>query len=171
MSDHVTPEMVRELFQYEDGALYWRNPRGRMSRGPLGSKSGDKRKPGGQRLQVQVKAPDGRRSAVYIHRAVWAWHHGHWPTKHIDHINGDVNDNRIENLRDVTSGENSQNRRVRGVTLESRKVERPWRARIMVNGRSINLGYFDTEQEALDEYQRAKLVYHDAWATGQAKVA
>lgn len=171
MSDHVTPELVRELFRYEDGALYWRNPRPKCTTGPVGSRAGDKSKPGGQRLQVQVKTPAGRRTALYVHRAVWAWHHGEWPDGQVDHINGDVNDNRIENLRVVDQQANSQNVRRAGVTYEKRKVERPWRARIMVNGRSISLGYYDTKAEASAEYERAKLVYHEAYRTGVGKVA
>lgn len=171
MSEHVTPQMIRDLFRYEDGSLYWRNPGPKSSRGPVGSRTGEKSKPGGQRLQVQIKLGCGRRTAVYVHRAVWAWHHGVWPDMQVDHINGDVNDNRIENLRLVTNSENLQNVRRGGVTFESRKVERPWRARIMINGRNISLGYFDTEREARDEYQRAKLVYHPAWVTGVARAS
>lgn len=157
----LTAERLRELVVYRDGELFWRNPAGRMKREALGAPAGH-----GRRLQTPI---DG--TAHYIHRLIWLYHHGRWPSEQIDHINGDKLDNRIENLREVTNGENAQNRRIRGVTLERRKAERPWRARIMVNGRSISLGYFDTEQEALDEYQRAKLVYHEAWVTGIAQAA
>lgn len=154
----LTPERVRELVVYRDGKLFWRNPTSNMKRSALGAKAGH-----GGRLQTSIEG-----SAHYIHRLVWVYHHGYWPTKQIDHINGDKLDNRIENLREVTNGENAQNRKVRGVSFDHRKVERPWRARIMVNGRSISLGYFDTEQEALNEYQRAKLVYHEPFVTGIA---
>lgn len=62
-----------------------------------------------------------------------------------------------------------QNRRIRGVTYERRASK--WRARIMVDGRSISLGYYATEAEALAEYQRAKLIYHEAYRTGIAAAA
>jgi hypothetical protein len=171
MSDHVTPARIRDLFVCRDAGLYWRNPTDRATRGPVGSRTGDKSKPGGQRLQVQIKLADGRRTAVYVHRAVWAWHHDEWPVGQVDHINGDVDDNRIENLRVVTNSENSQNVRRSGVTFEQRKVERPWRARIMVNGRSISLGYHDSRAEAEAEYERAKLVYHPAYHSGVGRAA
>ena len=51
----------------------------------------------------------GRRTVVGMHRAIWAWHHGCFPTLQIDHINGDGMDNRIENLREVTASENQRN--------------------------------------------------------------
>ena len=42
------------------------------------------------------------------HRAVWAVVHGRLP-RQIDHINGDKTDNRIENLREVSPGDNNLN--------------------------------------------------------------
>ena len=46
---------------------------------------------------------------VYMHHAVWAVCKGRWPEQQIDHVNGDVTDNRIENLREVTPSENKLN--------------------------------------------------------------
>ena len=51
----------------------------------------------------------GRRTVVGMHRAIWAWHHGCFPTLQIDHINGNGFDNRIENLREVSGSENMRN--------------------------------------------------------------
>ena len=45
---------------------------------------------------------------VYLHHAVWAVCKGRWPVQ-LDHVNGDVTDNRIENLREVTPSENKLN--------------------------------------------------------------
>jgi hypothetical protein len=46
---------------------------------------------------------------VSAHTVVWAWVHGRWPQNEIDHINGKRNDNRIDNIRDVTHAENTRN--------------------------------------------------------------
>lgn len=46
---------------------------------------------------------------VQMHRAAWALFYGRWPTE-IDHLNGIKTDNRICNLREVSSSENNQNR-------------------------------------------------------------
>lgn len=158
-TDHtLTGARLRALTEYRNGHLYWRNPTSRQTAGPIGWPSGHR-----GRLQVEIGG-----TARYVHRLIWLYHHDEWPAAQIDHMNGDMHDNRIENMRVVGNGENAQNRRVRGVTFERRKQARPWRARIMVDKRSVSLGYFDTEAEALAEYQRAKLLYHPPFATGIA---
>ncbi len=43
------------------------------------------------------------------HRIVWLWNTGSFPKYEIDHINHDKADNRMENLRDVPTSENSKN--------------------------------------------------------------
>lgn len=47
---------------------------------------------------------------VKMHRVAYALHHGEWPIGQIDHINRDRADNRICNLRDVSTRENALNR-------------------------------------------------------------
>ena len=46
---------------------------------------------------------------IQLHHAVWAVCKGRFPERQIDHVNGDKRDNRIENLREVTSSENHLN--------------------------------------------------------------
>ena len=46
---------------------------------------------------------------VLMHRAVWAWHNGHFPTMQLDHIDLDPTNNKIDNLREVTPSENMRN--------------------------------------------------------------
>lgn len=50
-----------------------------------------------------------RQVFVRLHHAVWAVCNGRFPERQIDHVNGDKRDNRIENLREVTSSENHLN--------------------------------------------------------------
>jgi len=45
----------------------------------------------------------------YVHRLAWLLSYGEWPSEYIDHLNRDKSDNRLENLRIVSSGENSRN--------------------------------------------------------------
>lgn len=50
----------------------------------------------------------------YVHRLIWTYFYGDYPEGEqplIDHINGKKADNRIENLRVSSSGENSRNRK------------------------------------------------------------
>jgi hypothetical protein len=44
-----------------------------------------------------------------VHRLIWMWVHGKWPDGDIDHINGNRQDNRWENLRVVSRTENLRN--------------------------------------------------------------
>jgi len=74
----------------------------------------------------------------------------------IDHINGDRTDNRLENLRVVTSRENNQNlsRHRKGMLVGASKRGNSdtWRSYIKVNGKTRHLGQFKTEKEASDRY-------------------
>ena len=51
----------------------------------------------------------GEKKHLNYHWAVWAWHHGCFPTKQLDHIDLDPTNNRIENLREVNASENNMN--------------------------------------------------------------
>lgn len=65
-----------------------------------------------------VEAPSGYPGAKYAglytyeHRAIWWLHYGYLPSKdfHIHHINGDIKDNRIENLEAVSRKEHSKHK-------------------------------------------------------------
>lgn len=78
----------------------------------------------------------------------------------VDHINRNGLDNRRENMRLATRSQNLANcrrrkskRQYKGVY--SPKHTRKWRARIRVQGRTIHLGYFDTEAAAARAYNCA----------------
>ena len=51
----------------------------------------------------------GKKRHIFIHTIVWTLCHGEIPRLTIDHINGNRQDNRIENLRDVSQSENQLN--------------------------------------------------------------
>ena len=77
----------------------------------------------------------------------------------IDHINGIRDDNRIENLRKVTQQQNTFNKtKSKGYTWH--KGVKKWMAQIMLNKKTIYLGYFNTEEDAHEAYESAKKVYH-----------
>ena len=74
----------------------------------------------------------------------------------IDHINGNKIDNRIENLRLVTTRKNQQNRKThragRLVGATYLKERNYWQSDIAIDKTRIRLGYYKTEQEAHRAY-------------------
>lgn len=77
----------------------------------------------------------------------------------VDHINGDIRDNRRCNLRLCSNKENVRHRSgVKGWYLE-RKSGRYF-SRITVNGKIIHLGMFATKDEATAAYRVASKKYH-----------
>ena len=162
----LTAARLRELLRYEpDGTLHWRviTDPVRQKVGPLGAPAGH-----GGRLQMRL---DGH--GQYMHRLVWLYHHGDWPSAQVDHINGDKRDNRIENLRLANTAENTQNRLPRklGAYFDKNKKARPWRAKIMVDGQCIELGHYDTQAEAQAAYLAAKRELHPFYVSGIGRAA
>lgn len=106
---------------------------------------------------------DGK--AFPAHRVIWAMHYGAWPKNQIDHINGDSRDNRIVNLRDVTTSVNAQNTKLMknnksGVCgVYWRVADKRWIARICVNRKIIDLGRFTQKQDAIARRKAAELEY------------
>ena len=100
------------------------------------------------------------------HRVAWALHTGAWPAGEIDHINGVRHDNRISNLRDVPRALNRQNvlraRADNRVGIPGVKKTRSgaFEARIVISGRYLHLGTFDTPATAHEAYVSAKRRHH-----------
>lgn len=107
---------------------------------------------------------DGR--YYYAHRLAFVFMCGRFPTKIVDHINGNPIDNRWCNLREATMSQNHANRR----PLSSKKMKGAsrcrdkWRACIQVNGKSIHLGTFETEADAHEAYSISAQKYFGQYA-------
>ena len=78
------------------------------------------------------------------------------PKSQVDHIDRDKYNNFVSNLRVVTHSQNQFNRNAKGYC----KQGKGWQSHIMVNKKSIYLGYFEKEEDASKCYQDAKLIYH-----------
>ena len=92
---------------------------------------------------------------VLAHRVVFALVHGFWPTKQIDHINGDRLDNRPCNLRQVSPLENNRNTKRRSDNTSGHtgvvwsKLRQKWIATIHCNGKPVHLGIFADKHAAI----------------------
>lgn len=96
---------------------------------------------------------------VLGHRLAWYLYYGKLPNKFIDHIDGCRTNNRIDNLRDVTSQQNHfNNTKAKGYRVE--KTTGLFRAYIALNRKQINLGVYKTVEEARSAYLEAKKKYH-----------
>lgn len=146
---------LSELLEYDaaSGLLTWVSPTShRVSVGDVAG-SDDK-----GHLIVGI---DGVK--IYAHRVAWAMHFGEWPDNFIDHIDGDVTNNAISNLRVATHAENMANSKksirnssgFKGVHFH--KQSKKWRARIRANGAHHSLGLFDAPEEAHMAYMDAAL--------------
>ena len=98
-------------------------------------------------------------------RLAWFYAYGTWPVNHMDHMNGNRADDRIENLRDVSRAENMENIRVaykRNKTgyLGVSKHRSKFRAHIKARGMMIRIGLYDTAEEAHAAYLRVKRKLH-----------
>ena len=103
MADQIiSQEYLREIFDYKDGQLIWKLPRSKIQ---VGQKTGHLNFHGYLNTKL-----DGKNYRT--HRLIFMWHYGYLP-KQIDHINGIKDDNRIENLREVSDSENSYNQNLK----------------------------------------------------------
>lgn len=93
-------------------------------------------------------------------------------SRQCDHINGDYLDNRRINLRIVTPSQNMANRGVtqrgiystkyKGITYEPSRNK--WKAHLSFNGKTYNLGRFNTQEEAAAAYNDGAKKYFGEFA-------
>lgn len=104
-----------------------------------------------RRIRTNGRLPNGRRMFA-LHQLVMGF-----PPGLIDHINGDVFDNRRENLRLANKSGNRANakpngdRRFKGVTRNRHR----WEACLFRDGKRRYLGLFPTEEAAALAYDAA----------------
>jgi hypothetical protein len=112
---------------------------------------------------------------MLAHRMAWLMATGEDPgDRMVDHINGDCLDNRIENLRLADHSQNGANARrhsrntsgLKGASkvLKKGKWTGRWQASITVRNKQINLGYFDTVENAHAAYLAAAQKHHGEFA-------
>jgi HNH endonuclease len=102
-----------------------------------------------------------------VHRLIWFYMTGAWPKDQIDHINGIKDDNKWNNLREATNGQNAINKAsfsklgIKGVRIDPKyKYKTKYIAQITTNKKVICLGRFDTIEEASNSYNEAAKKYH-----------
>lgn len=152
----LTKAFLDEAFVYKDGFLFWKErPSHHFAeewiRGAFNKRFAHKQAGYSRNGYRFVDFPLAKK--VGVHRIVFVLHHGFVPET-VDHIDGDTNNNRVENLRAATRRQNSMNTTtpsrntsgVKGVSFH--KNTNKWAAFVRVDGRQVHLGVFASIDEA-----------------------
>lgn len=155
MSD-LTQDLLHELFEYRDGDLIRKvSP---QHNAPVGSVAGTVRRDGYRDIRINAKS-------YLTHRLIFLMHHGYLP-QFIDHIDNNRSNNRIENLRPATNGENSWNQAItslntsgfKGVSWD-KKAQR-WRVQVGNDSKKHWGGYYNTAEEANEAAMKLREKLH-----------
>lgn len=151
---------LHERFYVNNGILYYRNKLKANGKGSLfnGKEAGCVGTRGYRQVKYKYKMYPVHRIIYMIETGVMLEN-----GMHIDHINGDRLDNRIENLRVVTCVENCRNAKMPSNNTSGvngvHKYKRKWKAMITVDFRLIYLGLFSTLEEAIKARKLADIKY------------
>lgn len=146
----LTQEYLKTILKYENGNLIWIKTSNYHKR-RIGTVSGYKRPDGYMQIRIKDKS-------YLLHRLVWLYHNGEFPTKDLDHINFNTKDNRIENLREATKSENQWNIGItkqntsgfKGVSYDKRRGT--WNSAVTIKSKKKYLGAYKTPEEAGEVY-------------------
>jgi hypothetical protein len=154
----ITQKILKELFEYKDGHLFWKKSR-------IASKSG---LPAGcEKSYRWIKI---NRKLYPEHRLVWMYHYGIFPEKQLDHINRVKTDNHIENLREVTASQNCLNKASNKNTSSKKKnitfhkKTNKWQVNIWLNKKLKHLGLYRHIDIAETIAKLARHKYHGEFA-------
>jgi hypothetical protein len=169
-------EYLHECFYYRRGKLFWKwrplhhfnedRYRKIFNKKYVGSEAGVTKDHGksGYRHIINIDYISYKR-----YRIIFVMFNGNF-SEEIDHINGDPLDDRIENLRESTRGQNSMNsslqeRRIgefKGVSLI--KKNNKYKARLKLYGKEIHIGCFHSKEDAHKAYCEAARKYFGEFA-------
>ena len=151
----LTQNDLDTYFRYdeENGKVFWKAKRGRSTR--IGKEAGTIDNKGYRSIYFN-KIP------YLAHRLIWRIHYGEWPKNEIDHINRIPADNRIANLRVVTSLMNCQNRTISKNNTSGypgvywNKKNDNWYVSISIHNKQKCVGYFKTKDDAIEARKNAE---------------
>ena len=154
----LTQEEAHRLFEYKDGLLFWKE-RPKYSRKPKGDmQAGTASGHGYKKITFNQKQ-------FYVHQLIFLMQHGYIPDL-IDHIDGDTNNNKVENLRVSNHSFNACNSKTRSDNTSGHKgvvwskACQKWMARVQFQNKSKHLGVFEDFEFACLVADEARSFYH-----------
>lgn len=167
--DEIPP--FKEMFEYKNGELFWKiRPVSHFCDSRVcamfNSRYFGKRAGHINKGYVEIFLNKKR---IGVHRIVFAMFNGRIPTM-VDHIDGDKQNNKIENLRECTESQNQHNRRIyanntsgiKGVYWN--KSANKWQVSIGINGILKHIGCFSSITDAANARRQAAEKYHGEFA-------
>jgi len=166
----LTQKIVRDLLDYdpETGVLTWKKRDVKYFKSDRDFKIWNTRYSGKKAFMAKNKEGyfHGKifMKTCLAHRIIFLHYYGFFP-KETDHINRVRHDNRISNLREVTSQQNSRNQSMSkknssGVTgVHWCNTDKKWVAKIGIDGRMKHLGAFIEKRFAIGFRKCAEIRY------------
>lgn len=166
---------LHECFSYrEDGALIWKTRPIEHFNGNARSCTNWNRKNAGRRAgsingwvrRVITVRYAGQTNKTHASRVIWAMFNGRWPNQLIDHRDRNTLNDRIENLREATRGQNSMNRAPSSGGLFSgvKKEGKYFVARVKRNYAYVFVEKFQNKDEAIIACAAAREKFHGEFA-------
>lgn len=166
MNQELTQEYLKSILHYnpDTGVFIWKvNIYSGMNYNICHIKFGDIANSISSHGYIRISINKKRYQA---HRLAWLYVYGEFPKDQIDHVNHIKTDNRIANLRCVSSQENNKNSSKRKdntsghVGVVWHKHLNKWQAQIKVNQKNIYLGLFEDLSEAIGARKQAEINYN-----------
>ena len=154
-------ENIKEYLQYneETGELIWiKTPSNAVK---VGDVAGNINPDGRKRIQFFNKL-------YYSNKLTWLLKTGRYPDEMVDHKDNNPSNDKFDNLRLANNQTNHQNQRLRSDSKTGykgvSKAKNRFQARIVVNGKRLNLGCYSSPIEAAIAYDNAAKQYYGEFA-------
>lgn len=143
----ISIERLKEVFYYDHnlGWLIWLiKPNRNIA---INSRAGSLKSDGRRYVRID--------NVEYLeHILIWFYMTGRWPKNLIDHKDLNKSNNKWENLREANYSQNGFNCNPRSTNKLGYKgikfFKGKYRVRIMINGKEIHIGSFNTLEEAVE---------------------
>lgn len=156
----MTFDIANEYFIYENGKLFWKK---KCARNVVAG-----RRVGCLDTAVGYRSIHFRKRNYREHHIIYLLCTGIFP-KSLDHINGIRDDNRIENLRELSQEFNSKNRGLNknsttGHTGVYKNIRGDWYVQVRINGKSKTIGTYSDFELACLVADEARSKYYGKYA-------